>query len=71
MSLINRLTNKGNFCPEPICPVLAPEHIFHDRPEYLLILPWNLKDEIMDQMAAIRDWGGKFIIPIPTPTILD
>ena len=62
---------QGKFLPGTHLPVLAPEHIFQDRPDYLLILPWNLKDEIMDQMAAIRDWGGKFIIPIPTPTILD
>jgi hypothetical protein len=35
------------------------------KPDYLFILPWNLKDEIMEQMAFIRQWGGKFVIPIP------
>ena len=38
------------------------------RPDYVLILPWNFKDEIMAQMAGIRDWGGRFVVPIPTPT---
>lgn len=41
------------------------ERIFETRPDYVLVLPWNLKAEIMKQMAAIRDWGGQFGIPIP------
>ena len=51
-------------------PVFAPEHIFKTRPDYVLILPWNLKDEIVGQMAAIRDWGGQFILPLPHPVVL-
>jgi hypothetical protein len=35
------------------------------RPDYVLILPWNLKDEIMEQMAFVREWGGQFVTPIP------
>ena len=35
------------------------------RPDYVLILPWNLKDEIMGQLSYIRDWGGRFVVPIP------
>ena len=40
------------------------------RPDYVLILPWNLKDEIMQQMAHIREWGGRFVVPIPTAQVL-
>jgi hypothetical protein len=47
-------------------PVFAPEHIDRTRPDYLLILPWNLKEEIMEQMRRVRDWGGRFVVPIPT-----
>jgi hypothetical protein len=43
----------------------APERIFETKPDYLLILPWNLKKEIMEQMAGIREWGGKFVTPVP------
>lgn len=50
-------------------PILAPEAILEREPDYLLILPWNLKDEIESQMASIRNWGGKFIVPIPEPVI--
>ncbi len=50
--------------------VFAPARIFETRPDYVLILPWNLKDEIVGEMAAIRDWGGRFILPLPEPIIL-
>ena len=46
-------------------PIHAPERIFETKPDYLLILPWNLKREIMEQMAGIRDWGGQFVTPVP------
>jgi hypothetical protein len=46
-------------------PICAPEKIRETRPNYVLILPWNLKDEIVAQMACIREWGGQFIVPIP------
>ena len=55
----------GRFLPGTHIPVLPPERIAETRPDYLLILPWNLKDEIMEQMAFIRDWGGRFVVPIP------
>lgn len=51
-------------------PVHAPEHIFATKPDYLLILPWNLKDEIIAQMHGIRAWGGKFILPLPSVEII-
>ena len=62
---------QGTYLPGTHLPVLAPEHIFQDRPDFLLILPWNLQTEIIDLMSNIRDWGAKFIIPIPSATILD
>ena len=62
---------QGTYLPGTHLPVLAPEHIFQDRPDFLLILPWNLQTEIIDLMSNIRDWGAKFMIPIPSATILD
>ncbi len=53
------------FLPGTHIPIFAPEHIFETKPDYVLILPWNLKDEIMTQMSGIREWGGKFVTPIP------
>jgi SAM-dependent methyltransferase len=55
----------GRFLPGTHIPIFHPEKIKETRPDYLLILPWNLKDEIMGQMAEIRAWGGQFVIPIP------
>lgn len=56
---------QGRFLPGTRIPVYSPEQIRKVRPDYLLILPWNLKDEIMQQNAYIRDWGGQFVVPIP------
>ncbi|MBE0557296.1 MAG: SAM-dependent methyltransferase, partial [Proteobacteria bacterium] len=55
----------GKFTPGTHIPIFSPEKIRDTRPDYLFILPWNFKDEIMAQMSYIRDWGGKFIVPIP------
>jgi SAM-dependent methyltransferase len=55
----------GRFLPGTHVPIFSPERIRETRPDYLLILPWNLKDEIMQQNAFIREWGGKFVVPIP------
>jgi len=60
---------QGKFLPGTHIPIHAPERIFETRPDYLLILPWNLKDEIMGQMAGIRAWGGRFVVPIPETTV--
>jgi 2-polyprenyl-3-methyl-5-hydroxy-6-metoxy-1,4-benzoquinol methylase len=46
-------------------PIFAPEKMRETQPDYVLILPWNLKEEIMEQMAFIGEWGGKFVIPVP------
>jgi SAM-dependent methyltransferase len=56
----------GKMLPGSRIPILAVDAIREARPDYVLILPWNLKDEIMAQMAEIRDWGGRFVTPIPT-----
>ncbi len=61
---------QGLYLPGTRIPILAPERIFETKPDYVLILPWNLKDEIMEQMAAIRQWGGRFVVPIPEVEIL-
>ncbi len=56
---------QGKFLPGTHIPILAPEKIRETRPDYVLILPWNLKDEIMGQLSYIREWGGGFVVPIP------
>jgi 2-polyprenyl-3-methyl-5-hydroxy-6-metoxy-1,4-benzoquinol methylase len=61
---------QGKFTPGMHIPILAPEEIRRTKPDYLLILPWNLKDEITSQMSYVREWGGQFIVPIPKPKIL-
>jgi 2-polyprenyl-3-methyl-5-hydroxy-6-metoxy-1,4-benzoquinol methylase len=55
----------GRFLPGTHIPIFPPERIRETRPDYVLILPWNLKDEIMEQLAYIRSWGGQFVVPIP------
>ncbi|HEV2729262.1 MAG TPA: class I SAM-dependent methyltransferase [Terriglobales bacterium] len=62
---------QGRFTPGTHIPIYHPDKIGETRPDYLLILPWNLKSEIMEQMSFVREWGGKFIIPIPEATICD
>lgn len=56
---------QGLFLPGTRIPISAPDRIMQTRPDYVLILPWNLKEEIMEQMSAIRDWGGRFLVPVP------
>ena len=55
---------QGLLLPGMRIPIFPPEEILRARPDYLLILPWNLREEVMLQMAAIREWGGKFVVPI-------
>jgi len=61
----------GKFTPGTHIPIFPPSKINETKPNYLLILPWNLKEEIIKQMSFIKEWGGKFIVPIPEPTVLD
>ncbi|MEQ1826353.1 MAG: class I SAM-dependent methyltransferase [Pirellula sp.] len=60
----------GKFLPGSRIPIFAPEKIAEAKPDYVLILPWNIQDEIMSQMASIRDWGGKFVVPIPEVKVI-
>jgi ABC-type Fe3+-hydroxamate transport system substrate-binding protein len=56
---------QGKFLPGTHIPIYAPEKISETKPDYVFILPWNFRDEIMQQMGFIREWGGKFVVPIP------
>jgi SAM-dependent methyltransferase len=56
---------QGKFLPGTHIPIFSPEKIDETKPDYVLILPWNFKDEIMNQMSHIRKWGGRFVTPIP------
>jgi len=62
---------QGLFIPGMRIPIGHPDRIVETRPDYLLILPWNLKDEIMEQMAYIRQWGGRFVVPIPSVQVFE
>lgn len=61
---------QGKYLPGSRIPVFAPDRIAETRPDYLLILPWNLREEIVAQMAHIRAWGGRFVVPIPRAAVL-
>ena len=56
---------QGRFLPGTHIPIYHPDRIRDTKPDYVLILPWNLKDEIMQQLQFIREWGGRFVVPIP------
>ena len=62
---------QGLFLPGTHIPIKSPDEIQKTKPDYILILPWNLKDEIMEQMKEVKDWGGKFVIPIPEVYIVN
>jgi SAM-dependent methyltransferase len=61
----------GRYTPGMHIPIRAVEAIDDAKPDYLLILPWNLKDEIVQQMHHVAAWGAKFVVPIPFVTIID
>lgn len=56
---------QGKFLPGTRIPILDPQTIYETKPDYILVLPWNLKDEIMEQLSDARKWGARFIVPIP------
>lgn len=56
---------QGRYLPGSHIPIFHPDRIRETRPDYVVILPWNLKDEIMQQLNFIREWGGRFVVPIP------
>jgi hypothetical protein len=61
---------QGRFLPGTHIPVYSPDRIRDTKPDYLLILPWNIKSEILEQMACIREWRGQFVVPIPEVCII-
>jgi hypothetical protein len=61
---------QGRYLPGSQIPIFAPEQILAVRPDYVFILPWNLRAEIVEQMHAVREWGGRFIVPIPRVEVL-
>jgi SAM-dependent methyltransferase len=61
---------QGRLLPGTRIPIHPPEHIGETRPDYVLILPWNLREEISQQMAHINHWGGRFVVPIPQVEVL-
>jgi SAM-dependent methyltransferase len=56
---------QGHYMPGSRLPIHHPDMVRQTRPDYLLILPWNIRDEIMGQMSHIRGWGGRFVLPVP------
>lgn len=60
---------QGRFLPGSHIPIYHPDHIRETKPDYVVILPWNLKDEIIGQLQFIREWGGRLVVPIPKVTI--
>lgn len=61
---------QGKFLPASHVPVVSEEHIIETKPDFILILPWNIKDEVIEQVSYVRDWNCKFIVPIPKLVIL-
>jgi SAM-dependent methyltransferase len=61
---------QGRVTPGTHIPILSPDAISRTRPDYVLILPWNLTAEIVEQMAHVRDWGGRFVVPIPEVKVI-
>jgi hypothetical protein len=60
---------QGRLLPGTRIPIYPPERIRETKPDFVLILPWNLKDEVMEQMSFVREWGGQFVVPIPSVQI--
>jgi SAM-dependent methyltransferase len=60
---------QGRYLPGSHIPIYHPDRIRETKPNYVMILPWNLKDEITEQLQFIRDWGGRFVVPIPRVTV--
>src|SRR5262249_31613365 len=62
---------QGKLLPGTRIPIHAPDRIREAKPDYVLILPWNFKEEILQQLAYVREWGGRFVVPIPEARVLD
>jgi SAM-dependent methyltransferase len=62
---------QGKYLPGTHIPVVSPEHLMQAKPDYVLILPWNLSSEIRQQLAGIKAWGGRFVTPVPVARVGD
>jgi hypothetical protein len=60
----------GKYLPGSHIPIVAPAHLRQDRPDVVLILPWNLRDEVSTQLAFVREWGGRFVTAVPALSVL-
>ena len=70
--VVDRSPHKqGLHLPGTHLPIHAPERIIETRPDYVLILPWNLRDEIVRQMSHVREWGGRFVTPVPEVRVIE
>ena len=61
----------GRFTPGTRIPILPPEQIAADKPDYVLVLPWNLRAELVEQLSFVHDWGGRLVFPIPELSIVE
>ena len=61
---------QGKFLPGTHIPIYAPERLAETRPDYVLVLPWNLREEISQQLDYVRSWGGRLVFPIPALEIV-
>ena len=61
---------QGRFLPGVRLPIYPPEKIRETKPDFVLILPWNIKEEVMSQMSFVRQWGGRFVVPIPRTMVM-
>jgi hypothetical protein len=69
---VDRNTYKqGKFLPGTRIPIHHPDRIREAKPDYVLVLPWNLRDEIARQLDYVREWGGRLVVPIPEVRVLD
>jgi 2-polyprenyl-3-methyl-5-hydroxy-6-metoxy-1,4-benzoquinol methylase len=61
---------QGHFLPGSHIPIYSPDRIDETRPDYVMILPWNLREEIMSQLKTVREWGARFVVPIPSVEVI-
>lgn len=64
-------SKQGKYLPGSCIPIVSPEQLAERKPDFVLILPWNIADEVRAQEQRVRDWGGRFVVAIPSLTILD
>jgi hypothetical protein len=69
--VVDRSPHKqGHFLPGTHLPVFAPEKLLADRPDYVLVLAWNLLDEVQTSLSQVREWGGSFVTTMPNLSVL-